>query len=140
MIRKILRSVAVVAVLALAAVGLSATPASAAWTWCTGSAKVCFAVDASGSGTHWESQLLPVGTCIGVPSSMNDKITSLWNKYTTAAPGGQVTIYRHNPCTSNALNEYFTYGPNTVVNNVGAIFNDVISGVCLGPRGAGKCP
>jgi len=98
------------------------------WSWCTSTARVCFATDRDGNGTHWVSQLLPVGTCIGVPSNMNDRISSLWNRYTSS--GAQLTIYWHNPCGS----PQFTYGPNTQVNYVGAINNDEISAVCLGPR------
>jgi hypothetical protein len=121
-------------VLGAGAVVAAATPAQAVpepvdpWAWCTGTAKVCFATDRNGGGTHWQSTLLPVGTCVGVPASMNDKISSLWNKYQSS--GGLLTIYWNNPCGS----PQFTYGPHTQVNYVGNIHNDQISAVCLGPR------
>ena len=132
--------VALVAVFALAGVAsvtpaLDRTPvgsdaASASFSWCTAAAVVCFATNTDGNGTRWQSQLLPVGTCIGVPH--NDAYDSLWNKYTT----GNVTVYENNPCGGYL----FTYGPGAFVQNVGWFWHDEISAVCLGPRGAGRCP
>lgn len=107
--------------------------ASASFSWCTASAVVCFATNTDGNGSRWSSQLLPVGTCIGMPAGFNDAVDSLWNKYTT----GQVTVYENNPCGGYL----FTYGPGAFVTDVGWFWHDEISAVCLGPRGgAGRCP
>jgi hypothetical protein len=116
------------------------TPASAHWTTCHGVSVVCFAEHVDGHGWIWGPTPLPYGVCVGVPTSMNDKISSLWNKYgwDSSSPPLQLSAYEHNPCSRTG--HLYTWGPSAYVMNIGSRNNDRISSVCLGPRQSGYCP
>jgi hypothetical protein len=134
---------AIVAVLLLSA-GITlavASPAQAAgWIGpCHGAGVVCLAEHINGGGSHWGPTTLPYGRCIGVPSWLNDKTSSLWNKYgIDGTPPLQLSLYRHNPCGDRM----YTWGPGAYVLNIGRANNDIASAVCLGPIGTGEgyCP
>ena len=122
-----------------------ATPAYAyPFEPCHGAGVVCFAEHINGEGAHWGPVTLrPYGTCFSVPSWLNDKISSLWNKYgidgTATLP---VILYRNGGCA------YYMYawGPGAYVLNIGSVNNDKASSACVGlraPSGSrpeGFCP
>jgi hypothetical protein len=125
--------VAIVAIVSISQVVLMKA-AQASFSWCTGTAAVCFAQDTNGNGTVYKTAGTPIGTCRPMPTFMNDTTSSLKNLYTTAA--ATLTVYENNPCGGYLK----TYSANVTINDVGWFWNDEISAFCIGPRGAGKCP
>lgn len=116
------------------------TPAHASFDWCHGVSVVCLAEHNDGNGYRWGPRSFPYGVCVGVPTALNDKISSLWNKYgwDDSSPPLQFTIYKNNPCNTGIA--LYTYGPEAYVQYVGNANNDQTSAVCLGPRIPGRCP
>lgn len=117
-----------------------ATPVQASFDWCHGVSVACFAEHNDGNGYRWGPRSFPYGACVGVPTPLNDKISSLWNKYgwDDSSPPLQLNIYDHNPCSRSSL--LYTYGPEAYVQWIGARNNDRVSSVCIGPRIPGRCP
>jgi hypothetical protein len=134
---KKLRAGLVTLVLVLAGVFVSASPAYAyPFTNCHGAGVVCFSEHINGEGRMWgPTTLQPFGRCFGVPSWLNDRISSLWNKYgIDLTPPLQVTLYRDNPCADRM----YTWGPGAYVLNIGRANNDIASAACVGPVGTGE--
>lgn len=126
----------------LMVVGINVTaqsPAQASFDWCHGYSVACFAEHTYGNGIRWGPRSFSYGVCTNVPSNINDKIDSLWNKYglTEYSPPLQVTAYS-NAC-HQSLDVIYTWGANTLVNNVGWFARNRISSVCFGPRQTGFC-
>lgn len=117
----------------------TASPAQAAgWIGpCHGVSIICLAEHVNGGGIHWRTSL-PYARCVGVPSNLNDRVSSLWNKYgwDSSSPPLQLTGYKHNPCRERM----YTWGPSAYVLNIGSLNNDVMSAVCLGPRWSDNNP
>jgi hypothetical protein len=134
---------AIVVTLLLSA-GITLVAASPAYAYpfvgCSGAGVVCFSEHINGDGRMWgPTTLQPFGRCFGVPSWLNDRISSLWNKYgIDLTPPLQVTLYRHNPCADRM----YTWGPGAYVLNIGRANNDIASAACVGPVGTaeGHCP
>lgn len=122
----------------LSFVAVAAERAEASFDWCHGVSVVCFAEHNDGNGYRWGPRSFPYGVCVGVPGPLNDKISSLWNKYgwDDSSPPLQLTAYDSNPCD----NILYTWGPEAYVLYVGRVNNDRISAVCVGPRIPGRCP
>jgi hypothetical protein len=114
-------------------------PAHASFDWCHGSSVVCFAEHTYGNGARWGPRSFPYGGCVNVPSYLNDKIDSLWNKYgwDSQSPPLQLTGYE-NAC-HQSVSVLYTWGPNAYVNNIGVVNRNRISSVCVGPRITGYC-
>ena len=129
---------ALAVMLGMSAAVAVATPAQASFDWCHGVSVVCFAEHTSGGGLRWgPAPFTPYGKCYNIYSEMNDKISSLWNKYgvTSDSPPLQVTIYQE----ANCIDVLYTYGPDTLVNNIGWLYSDETTSVCVGPRRRGYC-
>lgn len=114
------------------------TPAHASFDWCHGAGVVCFAEHTYGNGYRWgPTTLVPYGQCIGVPGPLDNKISSLWNKYGIDGTAPlQLTGYASSSCSSRL----YTWGPGAYVLDIGYTNRDRISSVCLGPRTPGYCP
>jgi hypothetical protein len=135
LVRKTLAFIVAIVVVVSVVQAVLIKPAHASFSWCTSANVVCFAEHNDGNGIRWTSNLLPVGQCYGVPSSLNDKISSLWNKYTSS--GARINAYLNNPCSGFL----YGWGPGAFVPWIGSNNNDKISAVCLGPRGGSVgCP
>lgn len=124
------------------AVGLGfviASPARASFDWCHGISVACFAEHTNGNGIRWGPRSFPYGVCVNVPSNINDKIDSLWNKYgiTEYSPPLQLTGYQ-NAC-HEGVSVLYTWGAGAQVNDVGWFTRNKISSVCVGPRQTGYC-
>src|SRR4029453_1605923 len=131
-----LKSAAATLVLALGLTAVVATPAHASFDWCHGAGVLCFAEHKDGNGIRWGPFSVAPGLCLGVPDNLNDKISSLWNKYgIDGTPSRPLTAYKNNPCGNVA----YVWGAGAYVLWIGYENNDRISAICLGRPGSG-CP
>lgn len=131
----------ITALLMVAGLNLAlATPAQASFDWCHGVSVACFAEHNDGNGIRWGPRSFPYGVCVNVPSNLDRKISSLWNKYgwDSSSPPLPITGYQSR-CGERA-DALYTWGPSAYVQYVGWLNNDRMRSVCLGPRSSGYCP
>lgn len=103
---------------------------------CHGAGVICFAEHTNGNGYHWGPRTLPYGGCVNMPSGIDNKSDSLWNKYgIDGTPPLALNTYETQGCNSLV----FTWGPEAYVLNIGWLNRNRISSVCLGPRQQGYC-
>lgn len=127
--------------LALALTAAAGTPASAAATqWigpCHGVSIICLAEHQNGGGLHWRTSL-PYGVCVNVPSWLDNKTDSLWNKYgwDSSSPPLPLNGYGGQNCASDFM---YQWGPSAYVLYIGFINRNRMSSVCIGPRQSGYC-
>lgn len=133
---------AITAAIAIGGAGsaLVATPAHASFDWCHGVSVVCFAEHNDGNGYRWGPRSFPYGVCVNVPGPIDDKISSLWNKYGWDNSSPPLTINGYSNHCGQQGDWLFGWGPSAYVLYVGWLNNDKMSSVCLGPRTSGYCP
>lgn len=124
----------------LGLVAVAATPAQASFDWCHGSSVACFAEHNDGNGYRWGPRSFPYGVCVNVPAPLNNKISSLWNKYGWDSQSPPLSLHGYDGSCSATNYLLYSWGPSAYVQYVGWLNNDKISSVCVGPRTQGYCP
>jgi|SRR5262245_4290870 len=84
-----------------AVIGIAATPAAASQSQCL-AGRICFWVDANFQGAFISYSQDPVYSCWNIPTSFNDKITSVWNRTNLV-----VGLYEDAGCQSRSSFRYF---------------------------------
>lgn len=117
-----------------------ATPAHASFSWCHGVTVFCLAEHNDGNGIRWGPVSVPYGVCVNVPTNLNNKVSSLWNKYGWDSSSPPLPLTGYNNRCGQLLDLMYTWGPGAYVQYVGWANNDKMSSVCIGPRTSGYCP
>lgn len=92
---------------------------------CTATGWVCVWENANFGGAWTRFNF--TNSCHSVPSGWNDRISSLWNRFTSS--GAKVTFYKDGGCTGSSN----SYSPNSSYSWVGLVFNDSFSSYWIGP-------
>lgn len=134
------RAVIVALIVAITIGFVAATPAKASFDWCHGSSVACFAEHNDGNGIRWGPRSFPYGVCVNVPSNLDNKISSLWNKYGWDSSSPPLPLTGYSGRCGSVGDVLYTWGASAYVQYVGWLNNDKMSSVCIGPRQRGYCP